>query len=181
MYIGDKPAAGTPRWLAAVIPALLAGALMAGCGGPDFEAVAEYKGFLEQAKPSLNKMNRVREDLFQLSDPDDVLPKFRDELLPVVKQLNQLAKEHPTPETRRLAEIHVTLRNVLRDYADSTAKLVQRLEKIQADDSRDAADKGDEAREQAVIAWGEDDQKFGTHMETLAADLTRYLDDQMKH
>lgn len=180
MHIGDKPASATRTTIATFVAAMIVATAMAGCGGPDFEAVAQYKGFLEQAKPSLNKMNRVREDLFQLSDPDDVLPKFRDELLPVVKQLSQLAAEHPTPETSRLAEIHVTLRNVLRDYAESTAKLVERLQKIEADTEADP-DKRDEARELAVIGWGEDDQKFGTHMETLAADLTRYLDDQMKN
>ena len=180
MHIGDKPDAGPGRMIAPLLAALIGVAALAGCGGPDFEAVSEYKGFLEQAKPSLNKMNRVREDLFQLSDPDEVLPKFRDELLPVVKQLSQLAKEHPTPETSRLAEIHVTLRNVLRDYAEATATLVERLQKVEAGDKSDP-DKRHEARELAVIAWGEDDQKFGAHMETLAADLTRYLDDQMKH
>jgi len=151
----------------------------AGCGGPDFEAVASYKGFLEQAKPSLNKMNRVREDLFQLSDPAEVLPKFRDELLPEVRQLDRLAKKHPTPEVKRLAEIHVTLRNVMRNYSESTAKLVERLEKVEADATASPT-KRDQMREQAVISWGEDDQKFGSHMQSLATDLTRYLDEQMK-
>ncbi len=179
MRIGDKPVGASSVSLANLVLAFVITVIAAGCGGPDFEAVASYKGFLEQAKPSLNKMNRVREDLFQLSDPDQVLPKFRDELLPEVKTLARLANEHPTPEVKRLAEIHVTLRNVMRDYSESTGKLVDRLEKIAAGDEKDDS-KRDRLREQAVISWGEDDQKFGSHMETLAADLTRYLDDQMK-
>ena len=171
MRIGDKPAAAVWGPHASLISALLAVVLTASCGGPDFEAVASYKGFLEQAKPSLNKMNRVREDLFQLSDPAEVLPKFRDELLPEVNELSKLAKAHPTPEVKRLAEIHVTLRNVMRDYAESTAKLVEQLEKVEANTKADPAQR-DKMREQAVISWGEGDQKFGSHMQTLAADLT---------
>ncbi len=179
MRIGDKPAVAILGPTASLTAAILVGVLVSGCGGPDFEAVANYKGFLEQAKPSLNKMNRVREDLFQLSDPAEVLPKFRDELLPEVKALSKLANEHPAPEVKRLAQIHMTLQNVMRDYTESTVKLVDQLEKVEADTQSEPA-KRDKAREQAVISWGEGDQKFGSHMQSLAADLTRYLDDQMK-
>ena len=144
--------------------------LLGGCGGPDFESVKIYKVFLEEAKPSLTKMNRVRVDLFHVGDPDEMLAKFKTDLLPEVSRLAKLAGQQPTPNTTQLAEIHTTLKKVLVDYAESTEKLVQRLE----------SSKDDRDREAALVQWGESDQKFGADMASLVGDLSSYLDKQMK-
>lgn len=179
MRTRNKPAARRSGPILRVLSTLVVAAALSACGGPDFEAVTQYKLFLEKAKPSLTKMNQVREDLFQISDPNEMLTKFRDQLLPEVERLSKLADEHPTPEVSRLAEIHVTLRNVMKDYAVSTRTLVDRLEAAEKDPKR-TGDELDSAREQALVGWGEDDQKFGGHMAKLVADLSSYLDDQMK-
>lgn len=137
-----------------------------GCSNADFDAVKSYKNFLEDAKPSLQAMNRVREELMQVDSADDMLKKFRDELLPEVKKLSTLAKEHPTPEVKKLKTIHETLQSVMSAYAESTERLVKEL---------DAA-KQDEDRERALVTWGEDDEKFGANMAALVRDLESYLD-----
>ena len=136
------------------------------CGNADFDAVKEYKAFLEDAKPSLQAMNRVREELMQVDSPDDTLSKFRDELLPEVKKLSALASEQASPEVKKLKTIHETLQSVLSNYANSTQTLV---------DALDAA-KGDEDREKALLSWGEDDEKFGSDMASLVQDIETYLD-----
>lgn len=140
------------------------------CGGPDFEAIRGYKGFLEEAKPSLTKMNRVRVDLFHVAEPSEMLAKFKTDLLPEVARLSKLASDHPTPGTTQLAEIHTTLKKVLSDYNEETTKLVDRL----------GSAKDDRDREAALVAWGESDQKFGADMAKLVEQLTRYLDEQTK-
>jgi hypothetical protein len=149
---------------------VLLAALLCGCGGPDFEAVKTYKVFLEEAKPSLTKMNRVRVELFHVGDPDEMLSKFKVDLLPEVSRLAKLASDQPTPNTTQLAEIHTTLKKVLSDYAEATDKLVSRLESAE----------GDRDREGALVQWGEADQKFGSDMASLVGDLSAYLDKQMK-
>lgn len=141
-----------------------------GCGNSDFDAVKSYKNFLEDAKPSLQTMNRVREELMQVDSADDMLKKFRDELLPEVKKLSALAAEQETPEVKKLAKIHETLQSVLKKYSDSTEALVKEL---------DAA-KQDEDRERALVNWGEDDEKFGSGMASLVRDLERYLEQLRK-
>ncbi|MEY3014642.1 MAG: hypothetical protein RIT45_3377 [Pseudomonadota bacterium] len=150
--------------------ATFACAFLVACGGPDFEAVKAYKGFLEEAKPSLTKMNRVRVDLFHVAEPSEMLAKFKSDLQPELARLSKLASEHPTPSTTRLAEIHTTLKKVLSDYNESTSKLVDRL----------GSAKDDRDREAALVAWGEADQKFGADMAKLVDQLTHYLDEQMK-
>ena len=76
---------------------LLLGLLAAlpGCSSREFDAVKEYKVFLEKAKPALASMNKSREELYQLSDPDQMLPLFRDKLLVQVEELRQLARDQP--------------------------------------------------------------------------------------
>lgn len=179
--------------------ALLIMLVVAGCGGPDFEAIKGYKSFLEEAKEPLQKMNRVREELFQLSDPAEMQAKFKDDLLPAVKKLAKEAKDHETPEVKKLSEIHVTLRNVLKDYAEDTSKLVDALEdaakrekdglasakKLSDETARTKSEAkahsdADRAREAALVVWGEADQKFGSRMQDLVDSLTKYLDKQMK-
>lgn len=150
--------------------AALALSVLTACGGPDFEAVKGYKTFLEEAKPSLTKMNRVRVDLFHVAEPDEMLAKFKTDLLPEVNRLSKLAADHPTPGTTALAEIHTTLKKVLADYSEATSTLVTRL----------GAAKDDRDREAALVQWGESDQKFGADMAKLVDQLTAYLDKQTK-
>jgi len=109
-------------------------------------------------------MNKAREELYQLNDPDQMLPLFREKLLPMVETVKRLADEQGRPEGR-LGEIHSSLQQTLQRYAESTGRLVERLKSKDAD-----------AREQAVVLWGEDDQKFGREMTALVDDLSKYLD-----
>ncbi len=173
--------------------------LLSGCGGPDFEAIKGYKHFLEGAKKPLQNMNSIREELFQLSHPSEMQSKFEQELLPEVNKLKELALQHSTPDVAKLKEIHSTLQNVLKNYSAATAVLVNQLQlakstetkkmaeaaKIGDEDERKAAEAkataaGDRLREQALIAWGEADQAFGSTMQELVESLTQYLDIQMK-
>ncbi len=184
---------------ALVIVALLAVFSASACGNPDLDAVKHYKLFLENARPALNKMNHTREELFNLTEPDKMLELFEADLLPQVQELTRLANQHPTPDVRRLAEIHITLRNVLENYADSTAKLVERLTTVTREEAKAqralaaagadprADEKAEEAhskvlfdREQALIFWGHEDQRFGKDMSALVDDLKRYLDELTK-
>ena len=137
-----------------------------GCGNADFAAVKAYKVFLEDAKPSLQKMNSVREQLFLVESPEEMLGKFRDELLPEVDRLAKLAKDHPDPEVKKLKTIHSTLRSVMQRYSEATARLVEELEKATKD----------EEREKALVTWGEADGKFGSDMAALVEELEQYLD-----
>lgn len=140
------------------------GVAIAGCNSREFDAVKEYKVFLEKAKPSLAAMNKSREELYQLSDPEQMLPLFRDKLLAQVEELRQLAKDQAPPETY-LGKIHIELQQTLDRYAESTKHLCERLKS-----------KSDDEREQAIILWGEDDQKFGREMSGLVDNLSQYLD-----
>ena len=154
---------GIRRVLPASIVFVLA---LSGCGNADFDAVKRYKDFLQDAKPSLQAMNRVREQLMRVNSPEDMLLKFRDELLPQVKNLRDLAKKHPDPEVKKLKQIHETLRSVLGNYAESTDNLVKSLNEA----------KSDEDREAALVSWGGEDEKFGSNMAKLVNDLESYLD-----
>ena len=185
------------RWILQAI--LLVTFMSSGCGGPDFEAIKGYKNFLEGAKQPLQKMNSVREELFQLSHPSEMQAKFQKELLPEVNKLKELANQHTTPEVAELKGIHTTLQQVLKNYSEATDKLVKELEqaqqtetnglaaakKIADEDERKASEakataSGDRIREQALITWGEADQAFGSKMQELVESLTTYLDSQMK-
>ncbi|GEM_PF-3591974 len=153
------------RSISAIV-SFVAIAIVAGCGNADFDAVKSYKVFLEGAKPSLQAMNRVREELFQVASTDEMLAKFRDELLPQVEKLEKLAKDQEDPEVKKLETIHTTLRSVLSRYAEATQTLVDELEKA----------KKDEDREKALVDWGQEDEKFGSSMQSLVRDLEAYLD-----
>ena len=128
-----------------------------------------------------------------------MVDKFKNDLLPAVKKLSKLAEDHETPNVKALSEIHVTLRNVLKDYTENTDKLVEALEAAQREEeakvksakglgSPEARTKAeaaahtnaDRAREQALVVWGEADQKFGSRMQSLVESLTKYLDKQLK-
>ena len=151
-----------------------------GCSRPDFEAITNYKQFLEKAKPSLSRMNQAREDLFQLSDASEMTPKFKQELLPQVQQLSDLANAQPEPQVERLARIHSKLKGVLVAYSEATAVLVDRLEAIAAN-SKFNDDERARQLERALLRWGEADQRFGKDMADLVNELSKYLDDQASH
>lgn len=152
-------------WLRSTLALALA-CSFASCGNSAFDSVKNYKEFLSGAKPSLQAMNRVREELMQVDSAEDMLSKFKDELLPEVKKLASLAQKHPTPDVKKLKMIHETFQSVLSKYADSTEELVNALDKA----------KKDEDREAALVAWGGEDEKFGSSMAALVRDLEAYLD-----
>ena len=149
--------------------ALTLGAVsMGACSSPEVDDVREYKLFLEKAKPSLTGMNKAREDLYQVNDPDQMLPLFRDNLLPQIDALSKAAQEQPAPRGK-LGEIHTTLQGTVSRYVESTRKLVDKLKSGK-----------DEDREAAIVMWGEDDQKFGKEMTGLVNDLSAYLGELKK-
>ncbi len=141
---------------------------LAACGSHEFDDVRQYKVFLEGAKPALTGMNKAREDLYQVNDPEQMLPLFRDSLLPHVEALSKAASEQKVP-AGKLGDIHQTLQSTLTKYAESTKKLVEHLKSAKEDE-----------REQAIVAWGEEDQKFGKSMSGLVNDLSAYLSDLKK-
>ena len=128
----------------------------------------QYKVFLEGAKPALTGMNKAREDLYAVNDPEQMLPLFRDSLLPRVEQLSKAANDEKVP-AGKLGDIHQGLQQTLTRYAESTRKLVERLKSAKEDE-----------REQAIVQWGEDDQQFGKSMSGLVTDLSAYLSDLKK-
>ena len=141
---------------------------LAACGSHEFDDVREYKLFLEKAKPALTGMNKAREDLYQVNDPEQMLPLFRDSLLPRVQELSKAANEEKMPGGK-LGDIHQGLQQTLSRYAESTSKLVERLKSAKEDE-----------REQAIVQWGEDDQKFGKSMSGLVTDLSAFLSELKK-
>ncbi len=141
---------------------------LAACGSHEFDDVRQYKLFLEGAKPALTGMNKAREDLYQVSDPEQMLPLFRDSLLPRIEELNKAASAEKVPNGK-LGDIHQGLQTTLSRYAESTKKLVDRLKSAKEDE-----------REQAIVQWGEDDQKFGKSMSGLVNDLSAYLGELKK-
>lgn len=188
----DKHREPRRPWRSPALVALLLGVSLVACSNPEFDAVAEYKVFLEQARPSLNEMNKVRDELFNITDasPDGedqkivdlvnhMLDLFKDDLLPEVVKLADLAESQPRPGVIKLADIHSRLQLVLRNYADSTGKLVERLEDAKSNASRGAAKEAEALKqlETALVSWGEADQKFGANMSRLVDDLKKFLDD----
>lgn len=153
---------------AGVLACLFATVALTGCNSPEVDAVREYKAFLDKAKSPLAAMNKAREELYQLGDVQQMLPLFQDKLLPQVRTLSDLARTQPKPATR-LGDIHDTLRETLQRYADATDRLTTKLKSKKEDD-----------RESAIVAWGEDDKRFGDEMNALANDLAKYLDEVKK-
>ena len=141
---------------------------LSACGSHEFDDVRQYKVFLEGAKPALTGMNKAREDLYAVNDPEQMLPLFRDSLLPRVEQLSKAANDEKVP-AGKLGDIHQGLQQTLTRYAESTRKLVERLKSAKEDE-----------REQAIVQWGEDDQKFCKSMSGLVNDLSAYLSDLKK-
>lgn len=148
--------------------AALAMLSLSACASHEFDDVRQYKVFLEGAKPALTGMNKAREDLYQVNDPEQMLPLFRDSLLPRIEELSKAANDERVP-SGKLGDIHQGLQQTLTRYAESTKKLVERLKSAK-----------DDEREQAIVQWGEDDQKFGKSMSGLVNDLSSYLNDLKK-
>jgi hypothetical protein len=141
---------------------------LSACGSHEFDDVRQYKLFLEKAKPALTGMNKAREDLYQVNDPEQMLPLFRDSLLPRIEELSKAANDEKVP-IGKLGDIHQGLQATLNRYAEGTRKLVERMKTAK-----------DDEREQAIVAWGEDDQKFGKSMSGLVNDLSAYLGELKK-
>jgi hypothetical protein len=153
---------GTPLLL---LCALFVASLTSGCSSHEVDSVREYKVFLDKAKPSLTAMNKARQDLYDLSDPDKMAGLFKDQLLKQVDELKKVADEQPKPEGK-LGDIHASLQATLLRYDESTRQLVDHLKSPNED-----------VREKAILAWGVDDQKFGKEMTGLVNDLSKYLED----
>ena len=169
LSISREPHSSNPVSRRGVLALLAFGLLsLAACGSHEFDDVRQYKLFLEKAKPALTGMNKAREDLYQVNDPEQMLPLFRDSLLPRVEELSKNANEEKVPNGK-LGDIHQGLQSTLNRYAESTRKLVERLKVAKEDE-----------REQAIVSWGEDDQKFGKSMSGLVNDLSAYLGELKK-
>ena len=97
-----------------------------------------------------------------------MLPLFRDSLLPRIQELSKAANDEKVP-AGKLGDIHQGLQQTLARYAESTKKLVDQLKSAK-----------DDEREQAIVQWGEDDQKFGKSMSGLVNDLSAYLNELKK-
>ena len=88
--------------------------------------------------------------------------------MPRIEELNKAASAEKVP-SGKLGDIHQGLQTTLSRYAESTKKLVDRLKSAKEDE-----------REQAIVQWGEDDQKFGKSMSGLVNDLSAYLGELKK-
>lgn len=164
-----------PRWTA---PLLVALALALGaCTNAEFDQVRTYKEFLNQAKPSLEGMNRVRTEMMMNADSIDVmLVKFEAGLLPNVQQLHGLVDKQAVP-TGRLGEIHLQFKKITGDYLAATKQLVERVKAAKAKNA-------DDEIERAILEWGAKDKVFGEQMgdetQGLVLDLSEYLDKLVK-
>lgn len=145
--------------------AVLATGFLLGCANPEMEAVRTYKDFLERAKPSLLAMNQARQDLYDLNEPEKMPTLFKDKLLPQVEQFSALADKEPALPGK-LGTVHEGLKSALKNYAGATRQLVDKLKST-----------NDDEREKALLAWGQDDQRFGKQMESLVEDLSKHLDE----
>lgn len=170
-HAGAEPSTTVPVKLRRGALLLLAACavLAGGCQSKDIDGVRHYKSFLEKVRPALTAMNRSREELYALENPDLMQLRFKDDLLPEIRRLaaaaNELSRSDGKPDGK-LGEIHESLRTTLGRYAEATEKLVDSLKKA----------KSEEQREGAIVSWGEQDNQFGREMAALVEDLSRYLD-----
>ncbi len=152
--------------------ALVCGLWTAGCANPEFEQVRNYKEFLNSARPQLQAMNKVRQELYEADDIDAMLTKFDTGLLVNIEGLRHLADTAKAPEGK-LGELHQALRKNMDEYVTATAALVKRLK---------AAKKtgNDDEIQRAILDWGAKDKAFGDQMFKLVTDLNHYLDQLVK-
>lgn len=177
------------RLLGALLPArtarlllvalTLVGALaLGGCGNEEFDQVRNYKEFLVKAKPSLQSMNKVREELYNADGVETMIVKFEVGLLPNIQTLHDLTEAEQVPEGK-LKEVHSQLKTTMDAYLEATKSLVGKLKGAKA------ASKGDDAAyysavEKALLEWGSKDKDFGDKMSNLVSDLNSYLDKLVK-
>ncbi|MSQ84347.1 MAG: hypothetical protein EXR77_15920 [Myxococcales bacterium] len=168
----DQPvavvAARAAAWLLAVALTLTA----VGCTNPEFEHVRSYKEFLNRAKPPLQAMNKVRQELYEADDIDAMLVKFDTGLLVNIEELRHLADSEKMPGGK-LGELHDRLRKVMDDYVNATQSLVKRLKLAKKTNN-------DDEIQRAILDWGTKDKEFGDHMFKLVTDLNYYLDRLVK-
>ncbi len=175
--VGIKLAAKTLRGLLAAAT-LLATLALSGCGNDEFDQVRSYKEFLVKAKPSLQSMNKVREELYNADGVETMIVKFEVGLLPNIQTLHDLTETEQVPEGK-LKEVHDQLKTTMDAYLTATKTLVTALKGAKA------ASKGDDAVyystvEKALLEWGSKDKDFGDKMSNLVNDLNAYLDKLVK-
>ncbi|MBI5608876.1 MAG: hypothetical protein HY902_08335 [Deltaproteobacteria bacterium] len=175
--VGTNLGARALRRLAAAATLLVALAL-SGCGNDEFDQVRSYKEFLVKAKPSLQSMNKVREELYNADSVDTMIAKFEFGLLPNVQTLHDLTEAEQVPEGK-LKEVHDQLKTTMDAYLTATKSLVTTLKGAKT------AHKADEAAfygavEKALLEWGSKDKDFGDKMSNLVSDLNAYLDKLVK-
>lgn len=175
--VGTRLGGRTLRGLVAVAT-LLAALALSGCGNEEFDQVRSYKEFLVKAKPSLQSMNKVREELYNADGVETMIVKFEVGLLPNIQTLHDLTEAEQVPEGK-LKEVHGQLKTTMDAYLTATKALVTTLKGAKA------ASKGDEAAyygtvEKALLEWGSKDKDFGDKMSNLVSDLNAYLDKLVK-
>lgn len=173
---GALGSVGSHRLLALVL--LLATTLFAaGCGNAEFDQVRAYKDFLVRAKPSLQGMNKVREELFNADSVETMIVKFESGLVPNVQALHDLADAEQVTDGH-LAELHANLQKTMDAYLTATKTLVTKLKAAKGKGGEDAAYYS--AVEKAMLEWGARDKDFGDQMSNLVSDLNSYLDKLVK-
>ncbi len=143
-----------------------------GCANPEFEQVRNYKEFLNSARPQLQAMNKVRQELYEADDIDAMLTKFDTGLLVNIEGLRHLADTAKAPEGK-LGELHQALRQNMDDYVVATSALVKRLKSAKKSGN-------DDEIQRAILDWGAKDKAFGDQMFKLVTDLNHYLDQLVK-
>ena len=163
---------------AAVVLALLVALLTTGCGNDEFDQVRSYKEFLVKAKPSLQGMNKVREELYNADSVETMIAKFDAGLLPNIQTLHDLTEAETVPDGK-LKEVHAQLKATMDAYLEATKTLVTKLKGAKtAHKNDDAGYYG--AVEKALLEWGTKDKDFGDKMSNLVSDLNSYLDKLVK-
>lgn len=145
---------------------------LAGCGNAEFDNVRSYKEFLTKARPPLQAMNKVRQELYDADDIDAMLTKFETGLLVNIETLQVLADAEAVP-AGKLGDLHDALKKNMGDYVDATKKLVKRLKEAKKTDNLDEI-------QRAILDWGAKDKEFGDQMSKLVGDLNGYLDHLVK-
>jgi len=161
------------RGIAVVVACVAVAAVaLGGCGNAEFNHVRDYKVFLDKARPSLQAMNKVRQELYDAEDVDAMLAKFESGLLSHVETLQALADAETVP-AGKLGELHDRLKQTVGDYVAATKVLVKRLKEAKRTDNFDEI-------QRAVLEWGAKDKEFGDHMFKMVGDLNAYLDHLVK-
>ena len=175
---GRWPSRWPSRWLL-LVPRLLplltlltVAIATSACGNAEFEQVRGYKEFLTKARPPLQAMNKVRQELYEAEDLDAMLIKFDTGLLANIETLQALADAESVP-AGKLGDLHGALKKNMGDYVTATKRLVKRLKDAKMADNMDEI-------QRAILEWGAKDKEFGDQMSKLVGDLNGYLDHLVK-